>query len=258
LSNILNWSINPPMAALFSNNISQKTFSPQPGIIARYIKILDIVDSVFCKTPDQDYKKMPNQDFGQKSFKIPFLSSDELITVNGFRALKKQVEWLCGRFALKSLVKEIIRLDISFNDIQISYQKKGAPFLTRYPDIPISLSHSGEYTAVAISLNPHITLGIDIEKIGKIPDSFFMKTAFTQKEILHMGTTAQEIYRHWTLKEAFLKYIKMGFNESLHMVEIIDNEILHQGKRQDLMSWSRSIDDQYMISIVADSVQECV
>jgi len=255
LSNILNWSINLPMPALFSNNISQKTFSPQPGIIARYIKILDIVDSVFCQTPDQDYKKMPNQDFELKSFKIPFLSSEELVMVNGFRALKKQVEWLCGRFAIKNLVNEILRLDLSLIDIQISYQEKGAPFLIHHPDIPISLSHSGEYTAVAISLNPHITLGIDIEKIGKIPDTFFMKTAFTREEIRSMGTSAREVCRHWTLKEAFLKYIKMGFNENLHQVEIIDNEILHRGRRQDLRSWSWSVDDRYMISIVADPVQ---
>ncbi len=94
-------------------------------------------------------------------------------------------------------------------------------------------------------------MGIDIEKIGKKPDPFFMKTAFTENEIRHLTPTAHEIYRHWTLKEAFLKYIKMGFNESLHRVEIIDNDIFHQGKKQTINSWSRTIDDKYILSMVA-------
>lgn len=256
LSNILSWGIHSPMAVLFPNNLFQKTFSPQPGVIVRYSKIPDIMDAIFCNPPDPGYKTLPNQKLGHNDFKILFLSSEELIMVNGFRALKKQAEWLCGRVALKNLVNEILFPDIHPSDIQISYLEKGAPFLTHYPDIPISLSHSGEYTAVALSMNPRITLGIDIEKIGKVPDGFFMKTAFTQKEINHMTATAREIYRHWTLKEAFLKYIKMGFNESLHRVEIIDNKIQHQGEKQNLRSWSRVIEDQYILSIVADPVLE--
>jgi 4'-phosphopantetheinyl transferase len=245
------------MEASNLNDIIQHSFSPQPGIIVRYIKIPHILDIVLCMPPDPNYKILANQKFEQKNFKIPFLSSEELMKANGFKALKKQVEWLCGRFAIKNLVNEILWPDIPLPDIQISYHEKGAPFFTHYPDIPVSLSHSGDYTTVAISQNPQISLGIDIEKIGKtIPDVFFMKTAFTPEEIHNMAATAPEIYRHWTLKEAFLKYIKMGFNENLHMVEIIDNKIFHQGEKQNLNSWSRIIDDQYILSIVADPVQE--
>ncbi len=193
---------------------------------------------------------MPCQELKQKKFSIPFLSNGELATVNGFKAQKKQIEWICGRFALKALTRELC-CPTPLSDIKISYHEKGAPFLNDYPDIPISLSHSGDYTAAALSLS-HRTMGIDIEKIEKKPNAFFMKTAFTQREISHIPPTARDIYRHWTLKEAFLKYIKMGFNESLHMVEIIDNEIFHHGEKQILNSWSRTIDDQYILSIVAD------
>ena len=96
------------------------------------------------------------------------------------------------------------------------------------------------------------TMGIDIEQIQKMPDTFFMKTAFTQQEIHHMAQTPHEIFRHWTLKEAFLKYIKMGFNENLHMVEIIEENIFHRRKKQDLNFWSRTIEGQCILSIVAD------
>lgn len=240
------------MNTLHTDTLFQNTFSPQSGISVRYIKIPAIVDLIFCTPPDPRYKTMANRVFGPNNFKIPFLSGEELATVNGFKAQKKQVEWLCGRFSLKTLVNEALDPTIPLANIQISYQERGAPFLTAYPDIPISLSHSGEYTAVGLGQNPRTTMGIDIERIGKMPDTFFMKTAFTPREIHHMTQTAHEIFRHWTLKEAFLKYIKMGFNENLHMVEIIGNKIFHQGKKQRLNSWSRTIEDQYILSIVAD------
>jgi len=239
------------MNTLYPDNLFQNTFSPQPGIIVRYIKIPAIVDLVLRKAPGPNYKTMANLSFGPKDFTVPFLSAQELATVNQFKAQKKQIEWICGRFSLKTLVNEIRGPHIPLADIQVSYQEKGAPFLNGYPDIPISLSHSGDYTAVALSQNCQ-TMGIDIEQIGKMPDTFFMKTAFTQREIYHMAQTAHEIFRHWTLKEAFLKYIKMGFNENLHMVEIIEDEIFHKGEKKRLNSWSKTIEDHYILSIVAD------
>jgi 4'-phosphopantetheinyl transferase len=246
------------MNGLFPNNMFQKTVFPQSGIHVRYIKIPDMVDLIFQTPLDPDYKKMPNLLFGPKDFKILFLSAQELALVNGFKAQKKQIEWLCGRFSLKTLVNEILNpdtpLDTPLSNIQVSYHEKGAPFLNAYPDIPISLSHSNKYTAAALCCDSRMTMGIDIEQIGKMPDLFFMKTAFTEREIRHMDLTPHEIYRHWTLKEAFLKYIKMGFNENLHRVEVIDNEIFHHGRKQRLNSWSRTIDDRYILSMVADPI----
>jgi 4'-phosphopantetheinyl transferase len=240
------------MNILHTDTLFQNTFSPQSGITVRYIKIPAIVNLIFYTPLDPRYKTMANRFFEPNNFKIAFLSTEELATVNGFKAQKKQVEWICGRFSLKTLVNKALDPTIPLANIQISYQERGAPFLDAYPDIPISLSHSGDYTAVGLGQNRRATMGIDIERIGKMPDTFFMKTAFTPREIHHMTQTAHEIFRHWTLKEAFLKYIKMGFNENLHMVEIIGEQIFHQEKKQRLNSWSRTIEDQYILSIVAD------
>jgi 4'-phosphopantetheinyl transferase len=240
------------MTTLYPDNIFQNTFSPQPGLTVHYIKIPAIVDLIFNTAPDPNYKTMANRFFGPNDFKTPFLSGQELATVNGFKAQKKQIEWVCGRFSLKTLANKALDPTIPLADIRVSYQEKGAPFLDAYPDIPISLSHSGDYTAVSLCQDRRTTIGIDIERIGEMPDTFFMKTAFTPREIHHMPQTAHEIFRHWTLKEAFLKYIKMGFNENLHMVEIIGEEIFHREKKQFLNSWSRTIEDQYILSIVAD------
>lgn len=232
--------------------------SPLSGIGLWYGKILGIMDEIFRSRQDPAYQTLPSRELSQKDFTHTFLTKEELNRVNGFKVRKKQVEWVCGRFALKTLIHKILCPDLPLAEIRISYHEKGAPFLVQTPEIGISLSHSNEYTAVGLCQNPGARLGIDIEKIGKMPDPYFMKTAFTPHEIHHMAPGVPEIYRIWTLKEAFLKYIGMGFNESLHAVEIIGNEIFYGHEKQDLNTWSKTIEAQYVLSIVTDPVPEVI
>lgn len=233
-----------------SETISGKRFCPAPGISILVMTISKILEQVLPGGVPRDYSGKPNQTFSQKDFSLPIFSGHELETLNRFRALKKQVEWISGRFALKTLVKEVVKPDLSMEELDVSYREMGAPFLTRLPLVPVSLSHSGDLTAVALAQDPGQTLGLDLEKIGPCPEEGFMKTAFTPKEIRGMGNRAEAIFRSWTLKEAFLKYIQMGFNESLHRVEVIDGQVFHHGKPQDIQTWSRIIAQEYVLSLI--------
>jgi len=134
------------------------------------------------------------------------------------------------------------------DEIKIEYMKKGAPYLTEFPDHCLTLSHSGIYTACALGPDPGIPMGIDIEALGPRPDHAFMKTAFTPREIETMGPRAHDLFTSWTLKEAYLKYIRMGFNESLHQVEIIKGRIYHHQEEQDLDCRSWDLDKGYILS----------
>ncbi len=150
------------------------------------------------------------------------------------------------------MIHHIFLGDLSLDQITLSYLEQGAPFLTHHPDIPVSLSHSNDYTAVACCKNKDQTIGVDIEKITKKPDASFMKIAFTQDEILNLKDDAVEIFKAWTIKEAYLKYIKKGFNESLHRVEVINNEIRHNNKKINVDIYSTIIDGDYVLSFVSD------
>ena len=114
------------------------------------------------------------------------------------------------------------------------------------------MSHSNDYTAAACCKDKGETIGVDIEKITKAPDSFFMKTAFTQNEILNLKNQAALIFKNWTIKEAYLKYIKKGFNESLQKVEVINNEIFHNNNKINVNVFSTFIDTDYVLSLVSD------
>lgn len=199
---------------------------------------------------DDDYRSQKPMDFRPHDFKQKFLDPEELQRLNRFKALKKQVEWLCGRFSAKAAVQELLMPDHRLDDIQIQYMEQGAPYLKAFPDHCLSLSHSGIYTAVAVVMEQGILTGIDIEAMGPRPDHNFMKTAFTAKEIQGMGPSTRDVFQCWTIKEAYLKYIRMGFNESLHQVEIIKNRIYHHGKEQDLDTRSWDLDQGYIMSAV--------
>jgi len=236
------------------NSLLINTLSPKPDITIWYSKIQDIADSVFNNKPVTIFKPVINQTFAKKDFIEPIFNTEEIETINSFKALKKQIEWISGRVLIKKMLQYFFFNNVSLNEIMLSYHDQGAPFLTREPDIPISLSHSNEYASAALSINTAQTLGIDIEKIGKKPDLYFMKTAFTKNEILNLKDNAASIFKNWTIKEAYLKYIKKGFNENLHRVEIINDEILHNNKKINVDVYSTFINPSYVLSLVSDLI----
>jgi 4'-phosphopantetheinyl transferase len=239
----------------YNPDIYYRRFIGLPGhtekpVIVQTARISDIQDAVFHKGMQLDDQSMKNRVFSQPMFAERFLSDDEMVQINRFRALKKQVEWMCGRFALKILARDILDLDLPLEMIRIAYREKGAPYLVQFPRVPISLSHSGDYTAAALSRDPDILLGIDIEKITDLPGASFMKTAFTKQEIAHMPKTAAAVFANWTVKEAFLKYLGLGFNESLHKVAVINRHIFHNSREQAVTTWLEMIDNRYALGLV--------
>ena len=225
-------------------------WSPEPGIIVQARKF-----SAFMKTihdPGRFHKFATRRAawFTPGDFILPFLSPAELEAVNRFKSLKKQVEWMAGRSLVKEMVCAATPKGTKRSDITISYHAQGAPFLPRYPEIHISITHSGDYAAVALCQNENRTMGLDLEKIGPAPDAGFMKLAFTEAERKYMGDDPMKIFRSWTLKEAFLKYIKKGFNESLHKVEIYPDVLLYKGIEAQINLFCATLGLDYSISLV--------
>lgn len=229
-----------------------RTLLLKPGIIVWYCEIPWIIRSIFSKTTYHNYRPMVNEIFKKDDFVPGIFHTDEMNIVNGFKAFKKQAEWLSGRYLVKQLIHSRFLGDSPLDRITLGALDQGAPFVSNLPDLPVSLSHSYDYTAVAVCGDTGKTIGLDLEKIQKKPDHGFLKTAFTSREIRHMPDDAESIFKHWTIKEAFLKYIKKGFHESLHKVEVIDNTIRHHGTRLDLTIRSAKIADDYIVSLVCD------
>ncbi len=232
--------------------------SPRPEIPVFCAQISTLLKTIFRNSSYHTCRPVVNQIIEERDFSFTFLSLEEMETLNRFKALKKQIEWVCGRYMIKRLARAVLSrgeapiLDagLPLDRITLDYHEKGAPFIVSCPRIPITLSHSGDFTAAGMGLLPRIQLGVDIEAIAPMPDQAFMKTAFTQREIQAMAPTPEAVFRCWTLKEAFLKFIGMGFNESLHRVEILGEEIFHNGKKIPLEIHTHSIAPGYLLSLV--------
>lgn len=240
------------MGSHLEKQINIKTLAYKPEIPIWYISIPEIIKSLFKNTGYQDDPPLINEVFLDKDFTTRCFKDDEINTINSFKAFKKQTEWISGRYLIKNMIRTLFLNNHSLDQINILYEEKGAPFVKDHPDISFSLSHSNEYTIAACSMDNNHTLGIDLEKIRKIPDAGFLKTAFTEKEREHLDNKSEEIFKHWAIKEAYLKYIKKGFHESLHKVEVIKNQIFHHGRRIPVDIFSAVIEKEYTMALVSN------
>jgi 4'-phosphopantetheinyl transferase len=73
----------------------------------------------------------------------------------------------------------------------------------------------------------------------------------TAGEIEAMAPGKEAVFRSWTLKEAYLKYIGKGFNQSLHHVEVLGDTIRHRGEVQKVVCRSWLLDRGYAVGLVS-------
>ena len=175
--------------------------------------------------------RRPARDFSLLAEIRDWLAPRELETVQGFKALKRQVEWLAGRLAVKSLVSDCLDARLPHADITVAHEPPGAPFLPLFPGHCLSITHAGRWAAAAVSLDPALAVGIDIERLSIPGTRGFLDLVFSAREqaVLDRSDPLAPT-RAWTLKEAYLKYIRWGFHYGLHQVEFIDGRLLDGGR----------------------------
>ena len=139
---------------------------------------------------------------------------------------------LAGRLMIRKLVAE--KLNIPWDHIRLQRTSKGKPILAKdtlnpYPNFNFNISHQGDYTVLAAE--PELQVGIDIMKTsfpgrGSIPEFFhIMKRKFTKKEWETIRSFNDEwtqldmFYRHWALKESFIKAIGVGLGFEMQRLE---------------------------------------
>lgn len=144
---------------------------------------------------------------------------------SNFRIFKRQIEWLAGRISFS-------QLDLKYfgGNHQIDNDSSGAPFICGMSNT-ISITHAGDFAVAAISLDPSINLGIDIERIrGFDYRQSFLGIAFPEENYDSLELMSdEEILTLWTLKESFLKILRLGFAENLKEVRITPDCFVYKG-----------------------------
>lgn len=101
-------------------------------------------------------------------------------------------------------------------EVKVEYGQWEKPRLIKPEGWHFNLSHSGEWTVLALSDKE---VGVDIQQAKpvdmRLATRFF--TESEQAEIGNAGENAQELfYRIWTIKEAYLKALGVGLNRPLN------------------------------------------
>lgn len=104
---------------------------------------------------------------------------------------------------------------------QFSYIN-GKPYLTDFPNIHFSISHTNNAVAVAISSSP---VGIDIECYRDIHSPRILQRVCNSADLeqIHANSTSQDFLRIWTIKESLVKANGCGIRVGLPSV-LIDYE----------------------------------
>ena len=179
-----------------------------------------------------------------------FLSPSELEKFASFKIEKRRRDWLGGRYAAKTTLKEALCLKTPLTAIEISYDPSGRPIWAG-GEIPhlLSITHSGPFCAAAGAAGTSF-FGIDLEKAEPRAEAwykdYFYKdelslvtghrpqvTSQTQDIVVLSGqwpvasqapllstnhypqSTIQRATLLWTQKEALLKALGLGLKADL-------------------------------------------
>lgn len=127
-------------------------------------------------------------------------------------------------------------VDVAFEDIDIKRTKEGKPYLATplaipsFPHFNFNVSHHGSY--VTIVTDPLLLVGVDVmchdDRRSKPPKVFFESfreylTEFEWETINSVGPDQNllfdQFYRHWCMKEAYIKAVGIGLGFDLRRIE---------------------------------------
>ncbi|XP_020495651.2 L-aminoadipate-semialdehyde dehydrogenase-phosphopantetheinyl transferase isoform X1 [Labrus bergylta] len=166
------------------------------------------------------------------------IQREEKDRIGQFVFAKDAKSAVAGRLLLRRFVCE--RMGIPWSQIRLERSPRGKPYLAaplkvssdsgpKQPAWSFNLSHQGDYAVLAAEQGMQV--GVDIMKTAmpgssSVPEFFrIMTRQFTVYEwsvIQSAGSEHQQLatfYRHWALKESFIKAIGTGLGFNLQRVE---------------------------------------
>lgn len=175
------------------------------------------------------------------------IQQEEKDRIGQFVFAKDAKSALTGRLLLRKFVCE--KMGIPWSEIRLERSPRGKPYLAAPLQVgsdsdqswSFNLSHQGDFAVLAAELGMQV--GVDVMKTtmpgsSSVPEFFrIMTRQFTEYEwsiIQSAGSEHQQLaafYRHWALKESFIKAMGTGLGFNLQKVEFhLSPEPLTQGR----------------------------
>ena len=151
------------------------------------------------------------------------ISPDRVKKLNSYLKYDDKTRSLHATLLARCLINKSAHF--SNKQIVIKTTEYGKPYVN-LPDLYFNVSHSGNYICCIIDKN---YVGVDIEEVRSY-DEAITNRFYTKEEIELIKYSPIEkredlFYQIWTVKEAYLKYLGVGFHKSLTSFSVdISNE----------------------------------
>lgn len=164
------------------------------------------------------------------------LKQKEYISNKKCELLRKQS--IVARILLKKLLLGLGVCD-GYN---IGFDTNGKPCYSNSSEVYLSISHSNDFVAVAVSNKP---VGIDIQVYKKINNKLIEKVCSDDESRLLERKGEKEFFKIWTVKEAYSKCTQTKLSDVFKLSFIKDDSVYGLDKK--LYSFST---DFYELSII--------
>lgn len=203
------------------------------------------------------------------------IQPEEKDRISRFVFLDDAKSSLIGRLMLRKFIQKVT--DLSNNDICLIRDSRGKPVLSGFNGKSpfFNVSHQGDYVVLAGDTTNKI--GVDIMKIEppankNIPEFFRLMTRqFSNKEwetIKSYDTEMKQVasfYRHWCLKESYVKNIGVGItvklsdisfeiHSELSVEKIVTDSVLVEKNiiKKDWLFEETLLDDKHAVAVATE------
>lgn len=168
----------------------------------------------------------------QKEY-LKFLDKEKLSQFNSATNQNRKKSILISHGFLKEAVAQ--EYNINKKDLVFSVTEKGKPFCRSHENIHFSISHSGDYFAVAISEKE---IGIDIQTVKNFNEKLVDRVC-CEKEKLFVNSSenkSKAFTEIWTKKEAYLKALGTGIDRELTTVDTTELDFITECQDEFIVS----------------------
>jgi 4'-phosphopantetheinyl transferase len=184
-----------------------------------------------------------------------WLTQEELARYQAISQVLRKKQFLAGHYLVRKIASGIFKNQ--FYDWTY-FQDVGGLRRLKYSDnssaLYVSISHSGEWIAAAVSQTP---VGIDIENFGKQRDFIAIANhVFSVTEIEHLKSCSAEelkpnFYLYWTLKECAAK--QHGHGLKFETSRMNTPQLASELEQASMQSWQCP---DYVVSMSNQSVDD--
>ncbi len=158
-----------------------------------------------------------NKPFSELSQYMPLVSRERRARIERLIPEESKVASLMSGLLLSAVLSE--RCGVPHDKLAFAYGEHGKPYLPDHPECCFSLSHSGCYAALACGDEP---VGADIQRMTEKQQHaqrFFHENE--RQSILAAEDKAEQFFRIWTMKEAYVKLTGEGISGRFGSIDVL-------------------------------------